>query len=535
MKRTLILFYVLIIGLSMSFAQKSGKPLRVEIQVDNYSDYHYIAPVSDNGVVLISKSDQYSKKKDFWIFTKYNTDFKKEWSQKFPVDPGHDSLEYYYSKNMLYVFFNDNQLGESYVDIVKVNLTNNNIEDINVSFKPKTRLKFFKVLGDYALIAGNTMPTNLQVCGQLCLTMACLPILLGVSTFKMKPVIVIVDLSSKKKKVIIPELKRHSKVVSADVNDEAEVMNVVINSKRQPSVFGKDESFTIIKEYSDRGELNSTLKLKSSSSKDLIDGKLMQVDENEKIFIGTYSKIVGNKKRSSGMAHGMCFSKIIDNKQDFIKYYDFTDFKNFYKTVIGSHIKKKINRKKSKGKEVAIGYRLLIHDDVIIQNNEYIIVAEAYYPEYHYVYYTDGNGNRQSRQVFDGYRYTHAVIAAFDKDGELLWDNVFEIMNIRYIFNLREKVKVLRDSEDDEVVLVYNYGGYLHSKVIEGAHVIERKKETKIKTKSSKDEVKWSDHDDIDYWYDNYFISWGYQTIKNQGKKKQKRRKVFYFTKIEYN
>jgi len=314
-------------------------------------------------------------------------------------------------------------------------------------------------------------------------------------------------------------------------------MNVVINSKRIPSILGKYDNFTEIKEYSNKGALNSTIKLKSNPSKDLIDGKVMQINESEKIFIGTYSKILKNRKNSSGMAHGMCFSLIVDNKQEFVKYYDFQDFKNFYKTVFGKYNKKKVDRKKRRGKESALGYSLLVHDEIIIQNNEYIMVAEAYYPEYRtYTTYDAKTGQSTTHYVFIGYRYTHAVIAAFDKDGELLWDNVFEIMNIRYVFSLRERVKVLKNGEGEEVVLVYNYGGRLHSKVIQGSEVIEKKQSTEIEAKNSRDKVKGDWDSDMEYWYDDYFIAWGYQRIKNKQKGKGKRKRhVFYFTKIEYN
>ena len=137
MKRTLILFFALIIGFSASVAQKSGKPLRVEIQASHFSDKFHIVPVGENGVMLFSRSDQKTKEKDIWIFTMYDTQFKKQWSQKFPVEYGYDFEEFYYSKDVLYVFFNSNPKGESHIDIVQINLKNHNIKDINVSFKPK--------------------------------------------------------------------------------------------------------------------------------------------------------------------------------------------------------------------------------------------------------------------------------------------------------------------------------------------------------------------------------------------------------------
>lgn len=535
MKKTLILLFALLVGFLGSVAQKSGKPLRVEIQASHFSDKFNIVPVGENGVVLFSLSDEKTKEKDIWIFTKYNTQFKEEWSQKFPIEYGYNFEDFFYSNDILYVFFNSDYKGESHLDIVKVDLKSNIIEDVNVSFKPKTKIEFFKVLGNHACVAGNTSPTMLESCSQYMLTCTCLPFLTGMSTYKIKPVVVNIDMSSKKKKIIIPALKGNSKVISANVNEEANVMNVVVNSYNISGLFKNVENYTLINEYNNNGELNSSIKLKSNPTKDLVDGKIMQVNESDKIFIGTYNKTVDGRKNLSTYADGMCFSRIVDNKQEFMKYYEFTEFDNFYASV-SARFRKKVERKKKKGKDISVGFLLLVHDKIIVKNDEYIMVAEAYYPEYHTeTHYDPGTRQYTTRQVFDGYRYTHAIVAAFDKDGERLWDNTFEIMNI-LTFNLKERVKVLRNNETDEVVLVYSYAGQLHSKVIEGSKVVERKQTTKIEAKNKNDKVKADYDSDMEYWYDNYFITWGYQRIKDKGKGiGNKRRQVFYFTKIAYN
>ncbi|MCF8296715.1 MAG: hypothetical protein K9J13_04145, partial [Saprospiraceae bacterium] len=382
MKRAFILFWIFVLGFSLSFAQKSGKPLRVEIEANHFSDQYYIVPIADNGVMLFSKSDQYTKDKDIWIFTKYNTQFKEEWTKKYPIENGYDYKEFYYNDDMLYVFFNDNYQGETKIEIVKINLKDEDIKDVSTSFKPKSNLSYYKVLHDNIFVAGSTMPTTMESCGQMCLTYTCLPILFGLTTYKIKPVVVNVDLSSKKKKILSPVLKGNSYVISVNANQDANTMNVVLKCDNNSNAFNKSEGFTMVYEYDDKGELNSSLKLKSKSSNDLLDGKIMQVDEKEKIFIGTYSKLNGKKKMGSGYADGMCFSKIVDNQQDFIKYYDFTDFDNFYASV-SARFKKKIDRKKKRGKDVSVGFLLLVHDEIIVRNDEYIMIGEAYYPEYH--------------------------------------------------------------------------------------------------------------------------------------------------------
>ena len=125
----------------------------------------------------------------------------------------------------------------------------------------------------------------------------------------------------------------------------------------------------------------------------------------------------------------------------------------------------KIQKRKKQGKDLRLQYRLLVHD-IIQRNGQYIMIAEAYYPEYrnNNNYYGSpmmggfgmGGGfgigfgspwgyspysNYRSYPVFDGYVYPHAVIAGFDMQGNLLWDNSFEINDVK-TFVLKEKVKV---------------------------------------------------------------------------------------------
>jgi len=47
--------------------------------------------------------------------------------------------------------------------------------------------------------------------------------------------------------------------------------------------------------------------------------------------------------------------------------------------------------------------------------------------------------------------------------------------------------------------------------------------------------VKRSDLANISPWYNQYFLIWGYQEIKNDGLESAKRRRtVFYFNKVAY-
>jgi len=168
-------------------------------------------------------------------------------------------------------------------------------------------------------------------------------------------------------------------------------------------------------------------------------------------------------------------------------------------------------------------------------NDEFVMVAEAYYPEYEThcetVFNPNGSTYQRCYTVFVGYRFTHAIIAGFDESGELIWDNSFEIMDI-LTYDLKPKVKFLL--EDNEILLVYSFNGEIKTKVVSGKAVVEGKTGVKIDTGDSNDKVKENYGSGIEYWYDNYFIAYGYQRIKGDKNSGKSKRKVFYFNKIEY-
>ena len=131
--------------------------------------------------------------------------------------------------------------------------------------------------------------------------------------------------------------------------------------------------------------------------------------------------------------------------------------------------------------------------DIIVKNGEYIFVGEAYYPVYHTESHTvtrletysvpgvNGQSSYQTRpvttteykQVFDGYRFTHALVAGFDEQGAKKWDNCFEMGDIQ-TYSLREKIKV--DQSENKIGMAYVIGNSIVSKYIDGNKVVEGKK-----------------------------------------------------------
>ena len=144
------------------------------------------------------------------------------------------------------------------------------------------------------------------------------------------------------------------------------------------------------------------------------------------------------------------------------------------------------------------------------------------------------NGVVSSSRVFEGYRYTHAVVIGFDKNGKLLWDNSFEINDI-LTFNLERFVHVSLNEE--KIALLYVYDNYIRSKVIFENSVIDDKRLTPISSSFEQDVVddKSTKIYGLENWYNKMFYVHGTQKIKNlSADGVDLNREVFFIYKVIY-
>jgi len=83
-------------------------------------------------------------------------------------------------------------------------------------------------------------------------------------------------------------------------------------------------------------------------------------------------------------------------------------------------------------------------------------MSESFSPQYHSENFTDydfyGRPFTNTYSVFDGYRFSKAIIAGFDKMGKLLWDNSIDIRNL-VSFELSSKV--IQYNQENNIVMAY--------------------------------------------------------------------------------
>jgi hypothetical protein len=175
--------------------------------------------------------------------------------------------------------------------------------------------------------------------------------------------------------------------------------------------------------------------------------------------------------------------------------------------------------------------------DLIAVDNDFLLITEAYYPTYRTetrTTYVNGKATTTTVQVFDGYQYTHAMIAKFNAQGELLWSQVFK-MYLWYKPMVAKSFIRIAAQEQNSIQLVYADGKNIYSKSVSfDGEILNEKTSNPINTENDNDKIKVS-YSNISFWYDKYFLSYGVQDIKNRGDDDVKRRrKVFFMNKVSF-
>jgi hypothetical protein len=295
-----------------------------------------------------------------------------------------------------------------------------------------------------------------------------------------------------------------------------------------------------IKNYDPEGNIIRNFSLDAEDNKHLIFGRSLKTDKNMQLVAGVYGS------RSAEFSRGLFITSIDPSGIQQMRYYNFADLKNFFKYMKANRekrIKSRIERKKIKGKKIRFNYRFLVHE-LIPYNNQYILLGEAFYPRYTTVDrsayssffnpFINPNAIVQNGRIFDGYYYTHAVVMCFDTSGNLIWDNSFEINDVR-TFTLEQFVKL--EVHPDKIALLYLFENEIRTKIIKGGQVLEGKTIDPIKTMFENDIVKKevSDHSKLEYWYGDYLYAYGVQEIVNATVNGLGKRRVFYINKVTYS
>lgn len=306
-------------------------------------------------------------------------------------------------------------------------------------------------------------------------------------------------------------------------------LNVLVRKKRS-------ELFIVL--LKENGQEETITNLSSGTENNLRSVRAYDIGQNNYMLSGTYA--VPNAIGSNGIF----VTRLTASSTEPLKFYNFTELQNFLSYLPESQqrkIEKKKSRKAKYGQELNISYNIAAHAPIKV-NDDFIYIGEAYYATYRTesrtsTSYVNGKAVTTTTyvQVFDGYQYTHAFIAKFDKNGNLIWDQTFPMRLTQKPMYVKRFIHVAEEQQSN-IQLVYANGSRITSKVFDfDGNVLLDKQSDPIETNAENDKVKIS-YAEIMHWYDEYFLSYGIQRIVNRKDKDvERKRTVFFFNKLSLN
>ncbi len=447
-----------------------------------------IVSVNSNGLILFRQLNQ---PESTIQFIHVDTAFQQRWAGLLPIEKKYTYSNHYVNNNFAYFLFHHREFADISFLVYEIDLATGNFSRY--------------VVNNYIPF----LPTHFKATER--------GLLIGGYFIGKIPVVLFFDFIIAKSKVLPALFNEPGELLQINTSDD-ESFSILIssrNTQRQKTLW--------IKNYTPSGELIQNKTLNPTENQSLLFGQITSLPDGRQFIAGTY----GN--RNSDFSKGIFITRL-ENDSEVTRYYPFSELQNFFsylKAQRATRIKERINRKTVKGKKIRLQYRFLVNE-FIVHKNEFILLGEAFYPVYKsmdrgYM----GGGLAPGGVVFDGYKYTHAVIIGFDQNGELQWDNSFEINDVKS-FTLEQFVRI--DIQQNKIVLFYLFNNKLRYKVIQNNQLLEQVEydTTGLSSQYFNDEEGLAS---LDYWYDGHFTASGTKQTSYRRWGKQSRR-VFFVTKL---
>lgn len=484
-----------------------AQPARFEVEIPDGHDFEVVS-AGEGGLLLFRETQNTHKTADqLWEIVKLDTALNVFWRKEYFMPADLTLLGQYFENGQLYLLFRSQNPNKRNLELFTVDASGGAASRTTIRNFIPFALQSFKVLSRSSVLVGGY--------------------------YNYRPLVILYDLETNVPRVLPGVFNERSELIEIKINSDS-TFDIILKGRTL-----EKEITLFISTFDNNGNLIKKIVLDTERSKGLLFGRAQSLGGQAQLIAGVYGK------RYSEYSRGVFVANINEYGEQQIKFYNYGELKNFFRYMKAKRERRVLNRierKKIKNKKLRFNYRLLVHE-LIKSGDQYILLGEAFYPKYRTVnsnsglfnsVWTVNRGIYHTNLMFDGYRYTHAVILGFDKKGNLLWDNSFEINDI-LTFELEQFVQV--SIEEDKIVLLYVFDDAIRSKIIRGEEVLEGKEESKIRLADKADDAPETKTEigGLVKWYGNVFFTYGVQDIKNTGIGNiVSQKKVFFVNKVVY-
>jgi hypothetical protein len=520
MRLCISLFLLLISGSSAVFAQQrtaplhDDPPLRVEIPAKSDKETYRVIPCNQSGALMFFKSlEQVDETHTRWYFTLYDQNLQIVWTKSLPLPGNHAFLLHSYAGDTLSLLFTAEGKNKSEIpdiQVVRV-ILNGGSFILNPGQVPENALvTSFSRSGNKAWIGLNVKGDAGQI------------LMMDLATNQIRS-IRLGEGSILRLRWLRPD-----------------TTNTFVTAIVSRQISKKVEEHYLVRYDSSGRILSETVLNTLSQGRDLTAFQVCQMTGGNDFIAGSYGLGTGSSSKTEKVIEtstGLFAGLVSGSVQKSMLFHNILELKSINSLLSEKDIldlkKKALKKKKGLG-EYSVDFSILMHD-IFRYHNQFILIGEVVSPQYHTESFTEfdyyGRPYTNSYSVFDGYRFLNAIVAGFDSTGKLLWDNALEIRNL-VSYELTPKVSAFYAG--DEMVLCYLSDGKIGSKMIREKEVLEKLDFSPLEMLFPDDKLQGETRSRMAPWYENYFLCYGFQEIKNIALSENNKRLVFYFNKVKF-
>ncbi|MBW6460128.1 MAG: hypothetical protein K0B08_06095 [Bacteroidales bacterium] len=484
--------------------------IRIELDAALNSDIYKLVPCGEKGVLVFYETKDFAGEgSKNWFFRFLDRNLQERWQTLIPVINGADYQQYIFSDSLIYLAFLNTgrtRAGTENFQALIIDLVNGISYETKASLPGESSLKKMVVHQNTAYLGLNLKSEQAAI------------YTVTLRTGEVNPF-----------NIVIPD-QNFIEDLAYDPHNK-QLIGVFSNflSRRQYKMYMV--SLTPEGNYQYDEEIRAVL-----DGKYLNTARIYPLEGSKFMMIGAYGSLSAKIPTGTeyfGIESAGVFVTMLENrKQSFMNYFNFMEFTNLRAGVSARDFYRLQRRKPKETSEYSLNYELLMHDAELYDSN-YVIMMEAFYPEFRTVsdiaYDYWGRPVTNTYTVFDGYRFFNAILAAFNTDGELLWDNSLE-MNLVPISRKLTRASYFFDGKP--VVLFYNDGLRIYYRVCFESGELEPFSRMDLATLELGDRITATGLNQLYHWYDQYFLAYGYHTIQNNRIAGRSQRTVFYINKI---
>jgi hypothetical protein len=374
-----------------------------------------------------------------------------------------------------------------------------------------------------------------------------------------RPIVQIYDIEANNVYTVQGIYSKETLILQLRKDSELGIIDVLVSRRdkyktKQVSILSFDEIGNKIREVTINGLNNNSL--------EIVEGMLTPIQDYKQSLIGSF----GQRRREA--YQGVYIADINEFGEYDLKYYTLEDFPNFYNYLNEKQREKKWNElEKSLKKGVTPTIKPVFSTrEVITTDRGFLIYSDnfnATNPRYiprDGVYANDAYRFNPNRMFFDGmnygpaygsqlfntirnspyswqqegeYKFISAYFLYVDKEGQVIWDNALNLSN--KITRIPGKYGEL-SFDGNKLHYLYLDGINIYMSYIKDGEVIFENQSFDIALIDENERIRDTQEQSLNFswWYDNYYILSGKQSIRFLGPAgKEEIRNVFFLTKIK--